>query len=220
MVHYIEGHDNFYKSQPDPCKREFYLVYPCDPILPYGLLPDSAIRALANAGMIAPFAEHTEAPLSYGLGSYGYTMRVARDFKRLRDDLPEGFTLIPEAMQDSDFVKFDADLCIIPPNDYVLGVSYEAFNIPKDVLVVCVGKSTLARAGLVVNITPLEPTWAGYLTLEISNTGKRPVRIRANEGIAQLLFYRNAPCETTYADRNGRYQGQPASPVLGKGSGE
>lgn len=215
------SNENFYKIRVTRTVRQVEPLVDADFVGPTGLLPDYEIRRLAtDYQMITPFAEFTNAPLSYGLGSYGYTMRVARDFKHLRDDLPKDFALIPEDMQDGDFVSFDVDLCFIPPGDYVLGVSYEQFNIPKDVLVVCVGKSTLARAGLVVNITPLEPEWVGYLTLEISNTGKRPVRIRANEGIAQLLFYRSVSCETTYADRKGRYQGQAATPVLGKGSGD
>jgi dCTP deaminase len=175
-----------------------------------GILADHQIRELAqNQGMIEPFVEKQkrDGAISYGLSSYGYDARCAPDFKI--------FTNVDNAMVDpknfsaQSFVDRTSDICVIPPNSFVLTHTVEYFRIPKDVLVICLGKSTYARCGLIVNVTPLEPGWEGHVTLEISNTTPLPARVYANEGIAQFLFFKgSAPCETSYADRSGKYMGQ------------
>jgi len=175
-----------------------------------GILSDTQIRALSvNEGMIEPFVEKqtAEGKISYGLSSYGYDARCSREFKIFTN--VDNAIVDPKNFSDDSFVDRETDVCIIPPNSFVLTRSVEYFKIPKDVLVVCLGKSTYARCGLIVNVTPLEPGWEGHVTLEISNTTPLPAKVYANEGVAQFLFFKgSAPCETTYADRAGKYMGQ------------
>lgn len=172
--------------------------------------PDSWIRTMArDHGMIEPFADDQIAggTISYGVSSYGYDLRIADEFKiftNIRNTVVD-----PKAFDDSMVVDHRGDTCIIPPNSFALARSFEYLRIPRDVLVVCVGKSTYARCGIIINVTPLEPEWQGHVTLEVSNTTPLPAKIYANEGIAQLLFFGGDPiCETSYADRAGKYQGQ------------
>jgi dCTP deaminase len=175
-----------------------------------GLLADHQIRELAKSvGMIEPFVEKQtrDGVISYGLSSFGYDARCSDDFKI--------FTNVDNAMVDpknfsaQSFVDRKTDVCVIPPNSFVLTHTVEYFRIPRDVLVVCLGKSTYARCGLIVNVTPLEPGWEGHVTLEISNTTPLPAKVYANEGLAQFLFFKgSAACETSYADRKGKYMGQ------------
>jgi len=145
--------------------------------------------------------------ISYGTSSYGYDVRCANEFKIFTN---VNSTIVdPKNFDERNFVNVDADVCIIPPNSFVLTRSVEYFRIPRDVLVICVGKSTYARMGIVVNTTPLEPEWHGHITLELSNTTPLPAKIYANEGVAQLIFLSaDEICETSYADRQGKYQGQ------------
>lgn len=175
-----------------------------------GLKPDHWIRKMAlEYGMIEPFVDHQvrTGVISYGLSSYGYDIRVADEFKI--------FTNVFSAMVDpKDFdpksmVDFKGDVCVIPPNSFALGRTVEYFRIPRNVLTVCLGKSTYARCGIIVNVTPFEPEWEGYVTLEISNTTPLPAKIYANEGIAQVLFFEaDEVCEISYADKKGKYQKQ------------
>lgn len=175
-----------------------------------GLKPDSWIRKMADEyAMIEPFIGHQvrEGVISYGLSSYGYDMRVADEFKI--------FTNIHSAVVDpknlalNSFVDVQGDFCIIPPNSFALARSVEYFRIPRSVLTICLGKSTYARIGLIVNVTPFEPEWEGYVTIEISNTTPLPAKVYANEGLAQVLFFEgDDSCELSYADRKGKYQGQ------------
>jgi dCTP deaminase len=175
-----------------------------------GLQSDRWIREMAlEREMIEPFAERSEGGglISYGLSSYGYDLRVSREFQVFTNVYNS--IVDPKAFQQESFVEIKADVCVIPPNSFALARSVEYFRIPDDVLTLCVGKSTYARCGIIVNVTPFEPGWEGTVTLEISNTTPLPARVYANEGIAQVLFFRGAePCETTYAARSGKYQGQ------------
>lgn len=175
-----------------------------------GILADSQIRDLAlNHGMIDPFVEkQTRAGvISYGLSSYGYDARCSREFKIFTN--VDNAIVDPKDFSPASFVDRETDVCIIPPNSFALTRSVEYFRIPKDVLVVCLGKSTYARCGLIVNVTPLEPGWEGHVTLEISNTTPLPAKVYANEGIAQFLFFKGSTaCEVSYADRAGKYMGQ------------
>ena len=175
-----------------------------------GLLADSQIRDLAlNHGMIDPFVEkQTRAGvISYGLSSYGYDARCSPEFKIFTN--VDNAIVDPKDFSPASFVDRETDVCIIPPNSFALTRSVEYFRIPKDVLVVCLGKSTYARCGIIVNVTPLEPEWEGHVTLEFSNTTPLPARIYANEGVAQMLFFESdEACETSYRDRGGKYQGQ------------
>ncbi len=174
---------------------------------------DKWIREQAKRGMITPFVEkqtcHTDnTPLiSYGLSSYGYDVRCANEFKiftNINTSLVD-----PKDFRKDSFIDIQSDTCIIPPNSFALGRTVEHFNIPRDVLVICLGKSTYARCGIIVNVTPLEPEWSGYITLEFSNTSNLPARIYAGEGIAQLLFLQSDEvCETSYKDRSGKYMNQ------------
>jgi dCTP deaminase len=151
----------------------------------------------AEHGMIEPFEEGqvSKAVVSYGLSSYGYDVRVADEFKV--------FTNVAA------FVDFRGDVCVVPPNSFALARTVEYFRIPRNVLTICLGKSTYARCGIIVNVTPFEPEWEGHATLEISNTTPLPAKIYANEGIAQVIFFEaDEECETSYADRKGRYQQQ------------
>lgn len=175
---------------------------------------DSWIRKMAQSQqMIEPFEAYqikqnqTGRVISYGTSSYGYDVRCANEFKIFTN---VNSTIVdPKNFDERNFVNVDADVCIIPPNSFVLTRSVEYFRIPRDVLVICVGKSTYARMGIVVNTTPLEPEWHGHITLELSNTTPLPAKIYANEGIAQLIFLSaDEMCETSYADRQGKYQGQ------------
>lgn len=177
---------------------------------PPGILPDHEIRRLAlEEGMIEPFVEKQkrEGVISYGLSSYGYDARTADEFKIFTN--VDNALVDPKDFSHQSFVDRKADICVIPPNSFVLSRTVEYFRIPKDVLVICLGKSTYARCGLIVNVTPLEPGWEGHVTLEISNTTPLPARVYANEGVAQFLFFKgSSPCETSYADRSGKYMGQ------------
>ncbi len=170
---------------------------------------DKWIREMARKGMIEPFSEclKKEGVISYGVSSYGYDVRVGEEFKIFTNI---NSTLVdPKAFDQKCFVDFKGLECIIPPNSFVLASSLEYFRIPRDVLVICLGKSTYARCGLVVNVTPLEPEWEGHITMEISNTTPLPAKIYANEGIAQLIFLQASElCEVSYRDRAGKYQAQ------------
>jgi len=174
------------------------------------ILSDRWIRQMAEEhGMIEPFegGQVRDGVISYGLSSYGYDIRVAPEFKVFTN--VHNLVVDPKEFDDRSFVDINADECIIPPNSFALARTVEYFRVPRDVLVICLGKSTYARCGIIVNVTPLEPTWEGYLTLEISNTTPLPAKIYANEGISQLLFFRgNEPPEVAYADRKGKYQNQ------------
>lgn len=175
-----------------------------------GLKPDHWIRRMAQEhGMIEPFVEkqQREGVISYGVSSYGYDMRVADEFRIFTNVYS---TLVdPKDFNPRSLVEFQGDECIIPPNSFALARSVEYFRIPRNVLCLTVGKSTYARAGIVTNITPFEPGWEGYVTLEISNTTPLPAKIYANEGIAQVIFFEaDEECEVSYADRKGKYQGQ------------
>lgn len=159
--------------------------------------------------MIEPFetAQVRDRTISYGISSYGYDIRVAPEFKVFTNVY--NVVVDPKSFDGRSFVDVDTTECIIPPNSFALARTVEYFRIPRDTLVLCVGKSTYARCGIIVNVTPLEPTWQGYLTLEISNTTPLPAKIYANEGIAQLLFFQSdEEPETAYVDRKGKYQDQ------------
>ena len=160
-------------------------------------------------GMIEPFEDRQvrEGVVSYGLSSYGYDIRVADEFKVFTNI--NSTVVDPKNFDARSFVDMKTDVCIIPPNSFALARTLEYFRIPRDVLTVCVGKSTYARCGLIVNVTPFEPEWEGYVTLEISNTTPLPARVYANEGIAQVRFFQSdEPCEVSYADKKGKYQKQ------------
>ena len=160
-------------------------------------------------GMIEPFEDRQvrDGVVSYGLSSYGYDIRVADEFKVFTNI--NSTVVDPKNFDARSFVDMKTDVCIIPPNSFALARTLEYFRIPRDVLTVCVGKSTYARCGLIVNVTPFEPEWEGYVTLEISNTTPLPARVYANEGIAQVLFFQSdEPCEVSYADKKGKYQKQ------------
>jgi dCTP deaminase len=160
-------------------------------------------------GMIEPFEDRQvrEGVISYGLSSYGYDIRVADEFKVFTNI--NNTVVDPKNFDDRSFVDMKTDVCIIPPNSFVLAKTVEYFRIPRDVLTVCVGKSTYARCGLIVNVTPFEPEWEGFVTLEISNTTPLPAKVYANEGISQVLFFQSDEvCEVSYADKKGKYQKQ------------
>jgi dCTP deaminase len=159
--------------------------------------------------MIEPFEDSlvSKGVVSYGISAYGYDIRIADEFKVFTNINTS--VVDPKNFDSNSFVDFEGDVCIIPPNSFALARSMEYFRIPRSTLVICVGKSTYARCGIITNVTPLEPEWEGHLTLEISNTTPLPAKIYANEGIAQLLFFESdVPCETSYADRAGKYQAQ------------
>jgi len=171
---------------------------------------DRWIRTMAKEyGMISPFEEKQvrAGTISYGLSSYGYDLRISDDFKIFTNI--NHTTVDPKDFDVKSFVDFKGDVCIIPPNSFALGRSIEYFRIPRKVITVCVGKSTYARCGIITNVTPFEPEWEGYVTLEVSNTTPLPAKIYAFEGIAQVLFFESDEvCETSYADRKGKYQSQ------------
>src|SRR5688572_30704906 len=171
---------------------------------------DRWIRRMArDVGMIEPFEDRQvrTGVISYGVSSYGYDMRVARDFRIFTNVLSS--VVDPKAFDPRSFVEFEGDVCIIPPNSFALAQSVEYFRIPRDVMTICLGKSTYARCGIITNVTPFEPEWEGFVTLEISNTTPLPAKIYANEGIAQVLFFKGdeAPL-VSYADKKGKYQAQ------------
>jgi dCTP deaminase len=174
------------------------------------VMPDRWIRQMAaEHGMIEPFVEtqKREGVISYGLSSYGYDARVADEFKIFTN--VDSAVIDPKDFSAASFVDRRVPVCIIPPNSFVLARTVEYFRIPRDILVICLGKSTYARCGIIVNVTPLEPGWEGHVTLEFSNTTPLPAKVYANEGACQFLFLQgNEPCETSYADRAGKYMGQ------------
>lgn len=174
------------------------------------ILSDHWIRKQAlEHGMIEPFCDRQEAEgkISYGLSSYGYDARVAKEFKIFTN--VDNAIIDPKNMTDAAFVDRETDVCILPPNSFALGRTVEYFRIPRDVLVICLGKSTYARCGIIVNVTPLEPEWEGHVTLEFSNTSPLPAKIYAGEGVCQFLFLQgDQPCDVSYADRKGKYMGQ------------
>src|ERR1700692_2952408 len=171
---------------------------------------DRWIREQAlNHQMIQPFSEKQvrDGVISYGLSSYGYDLRVSDEFKIFTN--VNSAIIDPKAFDERSFVTVQADSVIVPPNSFALARSIEYFKIPRDVLTVCVGKSTYARCGIIVNVTPFEPEWEGFVTLEISNTTPLPAKIYANEGLCQILFFQSDEmCETSYANRKGKYQNQ------------
>lgn len=170
---------------------------------------DRWIREMAVKGMIEPFQESQvrEGVISSGVSSYGYDMRISDEFKIFTNI--NASVVDPKNFNPLSLVDFKGDVCIVPPNSFALGRSVEYFRIPRETLVICLGKSTYARCGIVVNVTPLEPEWEGHVTIEISNTTPLPARIYAKEGIAQLIFLTGSePCEISYADKSGKYQAQ------------
>ena len=184
---------------------------------------DRWIRRMAQEhGMIEPYVEaqvrtadgQGRKVISYGVSSYGYDMRVAPEFKIFTNVLSA--IVDPKSFDSNSFVEFEGDVCIVPPNSFALARSVEYFRIPRNVLTICVGKSTYARCGIITNVTPFEPEWEGYVTLEISNTTPLPARIYANEGICQVLFFEaddDDVCERSYKDKAGKYQGQGGVPL-------
>jgi dCTP deaminase len=170
---------------------------------------DRWIREMAEKGMIRPFNREQVRGgiISYGVSSYGYDMRVADEFKIFTGD--SNTVIDPKNFNMDSFIDFKGEVCTVPPNSFALGRSVEYFRIPREVLAICLGKSTYARCGIVINVTPLEPEWEGYVTIEISNTAPLPAKIYANEGIAQILFIEGSEiCERSYADKAGKYQAQ------------
>ncbi len=167
--------------------------------------------------MISPFEPEqvSGGVISYGLSSYGYDIRLSDEFKIFTN--ASGVIVDPKRFDENAFIDFVGDVCIIPPNSFVLARTVERFVIPREVITICLGKSTYARCGLIVNVTPFEPEWEGYATLEISNTTPLPARIYANEGIAQVIFLgAEKPCSVSYADRKGKYQKQAARIVTAR----
>ncbi len=173
--------------------------------------PDYWIRQMAlEHKMIEPFVERqvSSGAISYGLSSFGYDIRVADEFRIFTSATGKLTVVDPKAIDESAMVPYQGDVCIIPPNSFALARTIEYFRIPRNVITICLGKSTYARCGIIVNVTPFEPAWQGYVTLEISNTTPLPAKIYAREGIAQVLFFEGDEPETSYADRHGKYQGQ------------
>jgi dCTP deaminase len=175
-----------------------------------GIKSDTWIRNMAREKhMIEPFVDQQShnGVISFGLSSYGYDIRVADEFKIFTNVYSA--IVDPKAFDPRSMIDFKGEVCIIPPNSFALSRTVEYFRIPRDVLTICVGKSTYARCGIIVNVTPFEPEWEGFVTLEISNTTPLPAKIYANEGIAQVLFFQgDEACEISYADRKGKYQAQ------------
>jgi len=175
-----------------------------------GIKPDHWIRKMAlEEKMIEPFVEGqvSKGVISYGLSSYGYDIRVSDEFKVFTN--VHNSLVDPKNFDEKSFVEIKAPECIIPPNSFALARTIEYFRIPRSTVTVCLGKSTYARCGIIVNVTPFEPEWEGFVTLEISNTTPIPAKIYANEGIAQVLFFEgDEVCETSYADKKGKYQKQ------------
>lgn len=175
-----------------------------------GVKPDSWIVSKSReVGMIEPFEESLvrSGAISFGPSSYGYDFRIDRHFKRIRGDASD--LLDPKQIDPALFEDFESDHCIVPPGSFVLAQSVEYFRIPREILTICTGKSTYARCGILVNVTPFEPEWEGHVTMSISNTGPTQVRLYAGEGIAQLIFLSaDEVCRTSYRDRKGKYQAQ------------
>lgn len=175
---------------------------------------DKWIRRMANEhGMIEPFepgqvrADGEHKMISYGTSSYGYDVRCSNEFKVFTNI--NSATVDPKRFDEDSFVNVESDVCVIPPNSFALARTVEYFRIPRNVLTICLGKSTYARCGIIVNVTPLEPEWEGHVTLEFSNTTTLPAKIYANEGVAQMLFFESDEvCDVSYRDRGGKYQGQ------------
>ena len=184
-----------------PAEKEFHLL---------SIKPDHWIRRMAQERrMIEPFVDQQvrNGVISYGVSSYGYDIRIGNTFKIFTNVF--NVVVDPKNFDPKSMVDYVGDVCIIPPNSFVLAQTVEYFRIPRNVLTICVGKSTYARCGLIVNVTPFEPEWEGFVTLGISNTTPLPAKIYANEGIAQVLFFEaDEICETSYADKKGKYQGQ------------
>lgn len=182
------------------------------------ILNDAQIRDRAlNEGMISPFEEGqvvridgTQA-ISFGLSSFGYDIRCTEKFKVFTDI--NSTVIDPKNFDPAAFIEVETSCLLLPPKSFALGNTPERFNIPRDILAICLGKSTYARCGLIINVTPLEPEWEGHLTLEFSNTTTLPMKIYANEGVAQVLFLQGQPCETSYKDRKGKYQNQGNAPI-------
>lgn len=174
------------------------------------VMPDSWIREMARTkGMIEPFTDRLERDgvISYGVSSYGYDARVADEFKIFTN--VDSAVVDPKDFSDKSFVNRQTDVCVIPPNSFALARTVEYFRIPRDTLVICLGKSTYARCGIIVNVTPLEPEWEGHVTLEFSNTTPLPAKIYANEGACQFIFLKaDRECDVSYGDRSGKYMGQ------------
>ncbi|MDR1560833.1 MAG: dCTP deaminase [Holosporaceae bacterium] len=174
------------------------------------LLCDRLIRELSiKSDMIDPFVDELlqKSVISYGISSYGYDARVADEFKVFTN--VDNAIIDPKNFSAQSFVDRKTNCCVIPPNSFALARTVEYFKIPKDIFVLCVGKSTYARCGIIVNVTPLEPEWEGHVTLEFSNTTQLPAKIYANEGACQFLFFKiSEVCETSYKDRGGKYMGQ------------
>ena len=177
--------------------------------------PDVWIKRMAESeGMIEPFSENQvrvddkgEKLISYGVSSFGYDVRCADEFKVFTNI--HSATVDPKVFDDDSFVDITSDVCVIPPNSFALARTVEYFRIPRNVLTICLGKSTYARCGIIVNVTPLEPEWEGHVTLEFSNTTNLPAKIYAGEGVAQMIFFESdEECEVSYKDRGGKYQGQ------------
>lgn len=175
-----------------------------------GLKNDAWIRRMAKEHrMIEPFVEEQvqQGVISFGLSSYGYDLRVSDEFKIFTNVFST--VVDPKKFDEKSFVDYKGDICLVPPNSFVLASSVERFNIPREVLAICLGKSTYARCGIIVNVTPFEPEWKGVVTLEISNTAPLPAKIYAYEGIAQIIFFEaNEKCEISYTDKKGKYQNQ------------
>ncbi len=179
-----------------------------------GIKPDHWIEKMAHeCGMIEPFEAnqvrevHNNPVISFGNSSYGYDVRCASEFKIFTNI--NSAVVDPKHFDEQSFVDIESDVCIIPPNSFALARTVEYFRIPRDVLTICLGKSTYARCGIIVNVTPLEPEWEGHVTLEFSNTTTLPAKVYANEGVAQMLFIgADEVCEVSYKDRGGKYQGQ------------
>ena len=171
---------------------------------------DTWIRRMAlEHRMIEPFVDEQvrSGVISYGVSSYGYDVRVGDDFKVFTNVF--NTVVDPKNFDPKSFVDIKADVCIIPPNSFALASTIEYFRVPRDILTICLGKSTYARCGIIVNVTPFEPEWEGHVTIEISNTTPLPAKIYANEGIAQVLFFESdGPCAQSYKDKKGKYQGQ------------
>jgi dCTP deaminase len=172
--------------------------------------PDTWITRMAREhSMIDPFVDDQvrQGVISYGVSSYGYDVRVGDEFKVFTNVY--NTVVDPKNFDPKSFVDIKADVCIIPPNSFALASTIEYFRIPRDILTVCLGKSTYARCGIIVNVTPFEPEWEGHVTIEISNTTPLPAKIYANEGIAQVLFFQSdEPCAKSYKDKKGKYQAQ------------
>ncbi|MCH8327935.1 MAG: dCTP deaminase [Candidatus Marinimicrobia bacterium] len=175
-----------------------------------GVHPDSWITRMAREeGMIEPFeqGQMREGKISHGVSSYGYDLRVADEYKIFTN--VNNSIIDPKNFDLGSFIDFKGDVCIVPPNSFALARSVEYFRIPRNVIALCVGKSTYARCGIIVNVTPFEPEWEGHVTLEISNTTPLPAKIYSNEGLCQVLFFEgSAPCDSSYKDRSGKYQQQ------------